>query len=63
MYEFEHSRLEELKEKRRRREELIGTSGSFLCDQCPRDCGSAIRLSSHLRAHERTAARTTGNTA
>ena len=59
----EHSRVEELKEKRRRLKERIAAPGSFPCDRCPRVCSSAIGLRSHLKAHERTAARTTGDTA
>ena len=61
--EFEHSRVEELKEKRRRRKERIAAPGSFPCDQCPRVCCSAIGLRSHLKVHEHTAARTTSDTA
>ena len=61
--ELEHSRVEELKEKRRRREERIAAPGSFPCDRCPRVCSSAIGLRFHLKAHERTAARTTSDTA
>ena len=38
VYEFEYSRVEELKEKRRRRKERIAAPGSFPCDRCPRVC-------------------------
>ena len=61
--EFVHSRVEELKEKRRRRKERIVAPESFPCDRCPSVFSSAIGLRSHLKAHERTAARTTGDTA
>ena len=42
--EFDHSRVEELKEKRRRQRERIAGPGSFSCDWCPRVCSSAIGL-------------------
>ena len=61
--EFEHSRVEELKEKQRRRIEGAYWPGSFPCDRCPRVCSSVISLRPHLKAHERTAPRTTGDTA
>ena len=61
--EFEHSMVEELKEKRRRRKERIAAPGSFPFDRFPRVCSSAIGLRSYLKAHERTAARTTADTA
>ena len=44
-----------------RTKERIAAPGSFPCGRCSRVCSSAIGLRSHLRAHERTAARTTGD--
>ena len=59
----EHSRVEELKEKRRGWKEHIAAPDSFPCERCPHVCSSAIGLGSHLRAHERIAACMTGDTA
>ena len=56
-------RMEELKEKRRKRKERIAAPGSFPCDWCPRICSSAVGLRSHLKAYEHTSARTTGDAA
>ena len=63
MSQFEHSRVK--RKAKEARKDRIAASGSFLCDRCPRVCGSAIGhgLRSHLRAHERITARTTDDTA
>ena len=53
---FEECRIEELEERRRCRKERMSVPGCYLCERCPKVCGSDIGLVSHCRAHDRKGA-------